>query len=69
MRLKPEIISKIRNNSDLRICLREKMKCSETTLYLRLRRNDSTLTEYGILKFIASKLNESNIENLLEDIE
>ena len=69
MRLKDSVIKKMRENMLLRIEFRMFMQCSENSMYRWLRENDPILTQYGVLKFLASKIGEKNIDNLIEESE
>jgi len=67
MKLKESIIQRIRSDMYLRIDLRRYLGCSETTIYKRIKRNDPKLTQYDVLKFLASKIGEEKIDNLIEE--
>jgi len=69
MKLKDSVIKKMRENMLLRIEFRLFMQCSENAMYRWLRENDPKLTQYDVLKFLASKIGEENIDNLVEESE
>lgn len=66
IKLKPEIISEIRTNQDLKNRLQLEMKISNSTLYRLLNKNSNVLTTATALKIIGQELVKTNEELLTE---
>ena len=67
MKLKEEIIEKIRGNQRLKINIMVAFDhCSEACLHDRLRRNDSRLTQLNILKILSEEF-DIPVDELVEE--